>query len=185
MLLHKCYLPKWSVSPWETRKDRRWEGRSVTCEQGCPWSTGHFSFGAGRRVNTQEPPHQLPCLHPTELEDLSPSAALEPAEGQRGGERGWAITLRGGQAAICQPSAGRRGLWGQGVAALHQEIQGHRSLPTSLNSGPSHPKLPNPTFVICEATYFLLFLEAGCVRNLQPLSACVTPTPPHPTPTVV
>lgn len=91
-----------------------------------------------------------------------------------------ALQPRGGARPISQPPSGRKGLWGQVAATPHQEIQDHRFLPTSLNSGSSHPKLPNPTFVICEATYFLPFWRL-CRRFPAPLYLC----DPHLTPTVV
>lgn len=70
------------------------------------------------------------------------------------------LRLRVGQGPSPSPHQEGKGLWGQVAAIPQQEIQGHRFLSTPLNSGPSHPKLPSPTFVICEATYFLPFLEA-------------------------
>lgn len=53
----------------------------------------------------------------------------------------------------------RKELRGQVATTPHQEIQGHRFLPTPLNSGPSHPKLLNPIFVLHEE---ILTLRGGC-----------------------
>lgn len=43
----------------------------------------------------------------------------------------------------------------------HQEIQGHRFPPHTSELRAQPPKLPNPIFVIYEATYFLPFMEAA------------------------
>lgn len=57
-----------------------------------------------------------------------------------------ALRLRDGAGPISRLHQEGKGLWGQVAAILHKEIQGHRFPPTPLNSGPSYPKLPNPTF---------------------------------------
>lgn len=62
------------------------------------------------------------------------------------------------------------GLWGQVAAIPHQEIQGHRFLPTPLNSGPSYPQTPKSHF--CDIrNYFLPFMEAvwGISSPLMPV----------------
>lgn len=97
-----------------------------------------------------------------------------------GGEEGLLVLRLRGRGQGPSPSLQQegKGLWGQVAAIPHQEIQGHRFLPTPLNSGPSHPQTSKSHFVICEATYFLPFMEAAW-ENFQPFDACVTPPHSH------
>lgn len=109
---------------------------------------------------------------PAELEVLSSMLLLGMCEGAGEGRGPAVLKLRGGGQGP-SPSLHQEGkrLWGQVAAIPHQEIQGHRFLPTPLNSGPSHPQTSNPIFVICEATYFLPFMEAvwGLSSPLMPV----------------
>lgn len=130
-------------------------------------------MGQGGKPPLRSLPNSCPALHPPSWRVCSPCCSEEYSRTEK--REAEASQLRGGAGAISQPSSGRKGLWGQVAATPHQEIQDHRFLPTSLNSGSSHPKLPNLTFVICEATYFLPFWRL-CQRFPAPLYLCDPPT---------
>lgn len=134
-------------------------------------------MGQGGERGPQQPPGQLPCPDPTELKVLS--SLLLSGVGKHGGRgrRPAVLKLRGG-GQNPSPSLHQegKGLWGQVAAIPQQEIQGHRFLPTPLNSGPRHPKTSKSHF--CDmCNYLFLTLHGGCVGNFQPFDAYVTP--PH------
>lgn len=87
----------------------------------------------------------LPRSHRAESSVLP--AALRSVQGGGRGRGPAVLRLRGrGQGPSPSLHQEGKGLWGQVAAIPHQEIQGHRFLPTPLNSGPSHPQTSKSHF---------------------------------------